>query len=411
MRRPARGMTLVEIMVAGGLLAVVLSAAMILFVTVNQSAERVRRVGDTQETARLALEQLAADIRSAGMGAQLGSVGIAPAAGNVRRLPVIYSGLDTVVNEGAIADGGAGSTIVTNSIFIISGQPTNGVLSADGSGMAGTVTDAGVGSLLTIACSTGDGGSVDCSSAAYAGTATTDDFRVLVPNGSGGFLPLLIGDFRNAVYLRPTNLTTPSSGGGPPTQSMDFVERSANAFSPDPRAPFGFAPGATLQRARIVHYYLWPSADGTYYELKRSNPVLAANAGNGNCDATDTPFIDETNSATGPAGIIIGAGPVESLQIRYVADPNASDDPTQFQLQPIGVCSTAMMPYLRELRLQIVARSIRPDKTIGNSSQYNFYSTPGFEGTATSNTAFQDPYPRRTFTINAVPRNLQGVRL
>lgn len=407
MTRAPRGMTLIEVMVAGTVLAVILTGAMSLFIAVNQSAERVRRVGDTQSAARLALEQLAADIRSAGMGAQFGAVGIAPAAGNVRRVPVIYSGPDIVVNAGTGGDGGTGSTIATNSIFIISGQPTTGVLSADGSGMMGTVTDAGVGTTLTIACSNGSDAGIDCSDATFA-NSNGDDFRVLVPI-TGGFQPLIIGDFRDAVYLRPTTLS--SLSGTPPTQTLDFVERSANAFSPSPRAPFGFAPGAAMQRARVLHYYLWPSADGTSYELRRSNPVLAATAGNGNCDATDTPFIDETNSANGPAGITIGAGPIESLQIRYVTDPNATDDPSQFQLKPVGVCNTAVMPYLREVRLQVVARSSGADKTIGNSDLRKGYSTPGFEGTTTLNPAYQDAFPRRTFTINAVPRNLQGVRL
>lgn len=401
-----RGMTLIEILVAGGLLSIVLTAAMSLLIGVNQASERVRRVGDTQEAARLALDALAADIRGAGMGAQLGSVGVAPAAGSVRRIPVIYSGPDITVNEGTAPDGGVGSTIVTNSIFIISGQPTTGVLSADGSGMVGTVTDAGVGSSLTIACSTGSGASVACDDSTYL-QPNGDDFRVLVPLASG-YQPLIIGDFRNAVYLRPTTLSPPT--GMPPTQTMDFVERSALAFSPDPRAPFGFAPGASLQRARVLHYYLWPSASGPYYELRRSYPLLANNAGNGACDGTDAPFIDESNSATGPAGVPLGTGPIESLQIRYVTDPNASDDPQQFQMQAVSVCSTAVMPFLREIRLQVVARALVSDQAASGSPN-TLYSTPGFEGTATSNPAFKDAFPRRTFTVNAVPRNLQGVRL
>ena len=406
MTRLPRGMTLIEIMVAGTILAVVLTGAMSLLMTVNQSSERVRRVGDTQEAARLALEQLAADIRSAGMGAQFGSVGVAPASGNVRRVPVIYSGADLVVNDGPVVAGVSATTIATNSIFIISGQPTTGVLSSDGSGMVGTVTGAGVSTTLTIACSNGVGTAVDCTDTSFV--TAGDDYRVLVPI-TGGFQPLIIGDFRNAVYLRPTTVT--SLTGTPPVQTMDFVERTANAFSPDPRAPFGFAPGASLQRARVLHYYLWPSADGTYYELKRSSPVLSSNAGNRACDGTDTPFVDETNTANGVKGVVIGSGPIHSLQIRYVTDASASDDPTQFQLSQLGVCSTALMPFLREIRLQVVARSLAADKNITDSAKRATYSTPGFEGTSTANPAAGDAYPRRTFSISVVPRNLQGVRL
>src|SRR5260370_836832 len=105
-----------------------------------------------------------------------------------------------------------------------------------------------------------------------------------------------------------------------------------------------------------------------------------------------------------------GTCAIESLQIRYVSDPNASDDPQQFQMQPVGVCSTAVMPFLREIRLQVVARALISDRAASGSPN-TLYSTPGFEGTTTSNPAFQDAFPRRTFTVNAVPRNLQAVRL
>ena len=105
-----RGFTLVEMLVATSLLAVVLAVAMSALVGVNGSAERVRRIGDAQETARLGMQQLAYDLRMAGLGASNGQIGIAVGAGAARRVPVIYSGPNVTVTEPG------GQTIVTNSI-------------------------------------------------------------------------------------------------------------------------------------------------------------------------------------------------------------------------------------------------------------------------------------------------------
>ena len=81
-------------------------------------------------------------------------------------------------------------------------------------------------------------------------------------------------------------------------------------------------------------------------------------------------------------------------------------------MMPVTVCSTALVPYLREIRLQVVARAVNPDKTEGTGSRVNRYSTPGFEGmTPVGGATYFDAYPRRTFNVDVVPRNLQGVRL
>jgi hypothetical protein len=209
--------------------------------------------------------------------------------------------------------------------------------------------------------------------------------------------------------LTPPAPPTPPATGDP-TQQLTYAEQTTSAFSPDPKAPFGFAPGAVLQRARVVHYYLWPADTGGFYELRRSQPTLASNVGSGTCDSADSPFIDETNSSTGPKGRPIGSGPIESLQIRYIADPGATDAPSGFSLVPMGVCDAATVPALREIRVEVVARSQVPDKA-STGDLRNQYSTPGYEGAAPGTPAYLDAYPRRTFSVTIVPRNLQGVRL
>src|SRR5438067_9660456 len=67
-RRIPRGFTLLEMAVATAALGVALSAAMYIVVGVSSLAERVRRVGDTQDTARIALDALAGEIRMSGAG-------------------------------------------------------------------------------------------------------------------------------------------------------------------------------------------------------------------------------------------------------------------------------------------------------------------------------------------------------
>src|SRR5437763_7207007 len=91
-RRIPRGFTLLEMAVATAALGITLSAASYIVVGVSSSAERVRRVGDTQDTARMALDALAAEIRMSGAAASSGQIGIGTTAGSVARIPAIYSG-------------------------------------------------------------------------------------------------------------------------------------------------------------------------------------------------------------------------------------------------------------------------------------------------------------------------------
>jgi type II secretory pathway pseudopilin PulG len=136
--RKARGFTLLETVVATGAMGVALSAAMYIVVGVTSSAEHVRRVGDTQEAARLALDSLAAEIRMSGAGASSGQIGIGTTAGAVARIPAIYSGSDiTVTTKG-------GQQVVTNSLFIVSSEPGAGSPSSDGTGMQGSVVSSNV---------------------------------------------------------------------------------------------------------------------------------------------------------------------------------------------------------------------------------------------------------------------------
>ena len=384
---PASGFTLIEIAVSTTLFAFISALALSLMIGMNNSSARVRVVGDAQTGGRLGLEGLAADIRAAGGGAASGQVGVAPGGGGARRVPAMWNGPTTTVT----APGG--QTIISNSLFMITTDPTAVGIPADATGMQGLVVEASQGTPLKIVCSDGTGASVDCGN----GLLKT-------------LTPLLVGDFRDAVYMTPTVLGAPQNT--PPTQQLTYAEMASNAYSPSPKAPFGFAPGAKLIRARVVHWYLWQPTASDPPQLRRSYPVLTSSVLGSACASNDKPFLDETNDSSGnsPAGKDMGGGAIESLQVRFLVDAGGTDDPTRFtMLNTIGICDTAVPATLREVRLQVVARTANPDVDQVSKNR-NLYSTPGFEGVSPSATTM-DAYPRRAFTVGVVPRNLQGIRL
>jgi len=364
---PASGFTLIEIAVSTTLFAFISALALSLMIGMNNSSARVRVVGDTQTGGRLGLEGLAADIRAAGGGTASGQVGVAPGGGGARRVPAMWNGPTTTVT----APGG--QTIISNSLFMITTDPTAVGIPADATGMQGLVVEASQGTPLKIVCSDGTGASVDCGN----GLLKT-------------LTPLLVGDFRDAVYMTPTVLGAPQNT--PPTQQLTYA--------------------AKLIRARVVHWYLWQPTASDPPQLRRSYPVLTSSALGSACASNDKPFLDETNDSSGnsPAGKDMGGGAIESLQVRFLVDAGGTDDPTRFtMLNTIGVCDTAVPATLREVRLQVVARTANPDVDQVSRNR-NLYSTPGFEGVSPSATTM-DAYPRRAFTVGVVPRNLQGIRL
>ena len=150
-------------------------------------------------------------------------------------------------------------------------------------------------------------------------------------------------------------------------------------------------------------------------------------------------------------GIEMGAGPIQSLQFRYVLDPNETNQFSKYQMATsINSCNSAdvvqsasngsatevgndssvgnnIVPQavskLREVRVQVVSLSTQPDLATNLSTLQIGYVTPPFEsslwtpdgGSLTdagpSATTLSDPYPRRAFNVRVVPRAIQGARL
>ncbi len=431
-RLPARGLTLVEVMVAGTIMSVVLAGAMSALMGFNSGSERLRRIGDAQGSARQALDALEMELRAAGIGASRGHVGLAPAAGPIRRVPTIYSEPDQVITTPG------GATVTSSSIFIISAEPASVGISATGDGMQGVVaqldrSDAGA-QPISIACSSGagDGGSfVPCNSGNYGGSA-------LIPSdGTSGQL-LISDDFHWSVMITPTTVTVPDPNHSNNT-ALSFIEQASAAFVPDAKQPYGFGQGAHVLRARVTHWYIKAMGDGTT-QLVRSRPVLRSTAftttTGPNCDPTESPFLDETNG--GPDGgtsaaVTVGSAPIEGLLVRYVLGASVGiDDPKSWTVSAAPLTSCDMVPAenLREVRVGVVARTLTPDVTAQKAGNAGALYTPpsidnvslitnlpaaavadlagGLLPTATDLKAIADPYPRRSFQTRVAPRNALG---
>jgi hypothetical protein len=400
-------------MMAAMVLFVVASgAALALLVAVNGSSLRITNVADVQSTARLAVDQLALEIRQAGLGASNAQVligqGNPPVA---RRVPVIWSGPNVTVTEPG------GQTLVTNSIYILGSEPVTVGRSASGVELVGTVaadSPTGTGaSGITLYCADSNGTPRDCATAAVTGVSPAG------PMAGATLPPLLIGDFRNAAFISPTGLT--ALAGTPRRQTLTYAEQTVSSFAPDPKFPFGFARGANVSRARVSHWYLRQPSPGSPPVLVRSHPTLSTAAIANQCLTGDNPFLDETNTSGGAVGIDVGAGPVVSLQFRFLADPSNTDNPAQYQMvSQIGTCDVATVAQLREVRIQIVTVARSPDKTVETAARIPRYHTPAFEavtstpawnGTGVCPAGACDAYPRRALTERIVPRNVQGSRL
>ncbi len=305
------------------------------------------------------------------------------------------------------------SSVITNSIYIIGADPTTMGLPADGSGTQGVVLDAGTGLPLEVLCGTSDGGAIGCETGAnaiYLGTST----------------PLLVGDLRNAVVVTPTGISPVGNGA----ELLSYQESAISSFSTDPKSPYGISAGSLLSRLHVVHWYLRQDDPTAPPRLYRSLPVLAPAGTAFACTAGAAPFQDETTGNNAVVGQEMGAGPIQSLQIRYVLDVYNTNQFSQYQMATaINPCDTAdvannVVPQavskLREVRIQVVALSDQPDLATNLKTLQVGYATPSFEGSlwapdggsltdaGQANTA-GDPYPRRAFTVRVVPRAIQGV--
>jgi prepilin-type N-terminal cleavage/methylation domain-containing protein len=394
------GFTLIEIMVALGLLSAILAGALSAMISFSASTQSNVQTADMQDNARRALEILEADLRSAGVGSSNGTVGISPKGVWTARIPTIYTG---VTSSSTIS----GNTFFPTSLYIIGAEPSSLGPNGVGDGMMAVITSS---TGAQIVCSTPAGVQVDCQAARIG--SDNVDHRLLLPNPATAACcaPLLVHDHQRASLISPN--ANASGLAAPSPQNVPFDE-SPGPISPDPSAPFGFAQGFQVSRARVVHWYLKQRAGETMPRLYRSHPVLADAAG-----TCANPFLDETNGGT-VVGTEIANGPIESLQVRFMFDTSQQDNPVNYDMvatiDPCDSNAPTRMRQLREVRLQMVAISPTMAKDSNGANTVSRFAAPQFEGTSvgpgSSDPKVSAKYPRRAYVSRVAPRNIQPYRL
>ncbi|MBS2023363.1 MAG: prepilin-type N-terminal cleavage/methylation domain-containing protein [Deltaproteobacteria bacterium] len=394
MRRAPRGFTLIEVMVSAGILMVILAAVTSVLISINNSTQQTNRVADLQDNARTALAVLASDLRSAGLGASNGTVGIAPEGKWAARLPTVFSGPPTTFRDPN------NNTYTVRSLYILGAEPPTLGITGTGDGMVGAITDP---SNAKLRCTTYAGVQYNCEKS-MVGADGYEHSVAYAPTGSPATFPyLLVHDQQRASLVTPTGLSGPDGNG---VQTLTFKE-AGSLISPDPAAPFGFAQGFQVAKARVVHWYLLQTDPAAPPRLFRSRPTLVDQSG-----SCALPFLDETSTGT-VKGTEMGAGPIEDMEIRFIFDSNLTDDPTQFvrtdNIDPCDPNAMTLMRQLREIRIQLVSIGTSKMTNLSQSGTVARFTTPGFDGSSASTST--DAYPRRAFVTRIAPRNVIPYRL
>jgi prepilin-type N-terminal cleavage/methylation domain-containing protein len=401
--RTTRGFTLIEVMVACALLAVIIAASMGAFLSTNASANQSYLTANLQGNSRLSLDALDSDLRIAGLGASNGTVGIAPGGLWSMRVPTVYTSPPQTFTDPA-----GKITYSLRSVFIVGAEPATVGSSATGDGIEGVVTDP---TQAIVACNDKTNTAVDCAVQSIGSDGV--DHTLLISNGPNSYQPIMLHDHQRAAIIVPTAISGFTNGGA--SQVISFNGSAGPILpSPNPSAPFGFAQGFQVARLRVVHWYLKQTA-GQLPRLYRSRPTLTTAAPS--ATACATPFIDETNDPNGVQGVEMGTGPVESLQLRFIFDLVDLNDPTKYAAtDTVDPCSTSIlttMRQLREVRVQMVA--IAPTQLKDSKgTPVNRFTTPMFEGTLLTPTPavplVPDAFPRRAYVSRVAPRNFVPYR-
>ena len=391
------GFTLIEVMISMALLSAILTGAMSAMVTFANSTQTNVQASDMQDNARRSLEYLEADLRSAGVGSSNGTVGIAPSGAWSARIPTLYTPMAATTYKDP-----SGNNYTLTSLYIIGAEPATLGPTVSGDGVLAVITSP---DGVQLTCTSAAGAYVQCNQSSIGADGLEHQVLLTDPTTST-FFPLLVHDHQRASIISPTAVSGAVSVAS--RQTVTFAEGvgALGPISPDPSAPFGFAQGFQVSRARVIHWYL-KQAVGQLPRLYRSRPALTS--GSGNCA---NPFLDETNGGT-ITGTEMGAGPIESLQFRFIFDTSQQDDPTKYDMvstiDPCDVNAPTRMRQLREVRIQMVAISSTTAKDTSGNAVVSRFATPLFEGTTVG--AGKDKYPRRAYVSRIAPRNIQPYRL
>lgn len=233
-------MSLIEIMVAVGITAVVMSMAMSLVVTGMTIARRDEQVISSNLAARTAMEAMMRDLRLSGVP---GGIFVADPGGAFFRINSIFS---------TAGSGGANSGLVgTDELWVVAPRPQMLRSNCALDGSAAVITTNGVGTL-NISCS------------APLTNATM----------------LLATNFQTAALITPTGFPTPTS--------LTYAESAVPGFSPSPEKA-AFMRGDYVVPADIIHYFIELNPANNRPRLVRSVAVMAP------APTAAVPFADNGN--------------------------------------------------------------------------------------------------------------------
>ncbi len=312
MKRSARGMTLIELMVSTAILAVVITMAfalLLLAVRANRSAESTT---DTTEAARFAGDVLADALGMAGMGA----------GGRL----YVYDG--TAIRETSAVIGvnntSAGDAIAgTDEVWVVVPHRNAFQQSCSSDALdlgAGTMVQSWGGGTFNIRCKD----SLDDPSISKA-MMMVSNMNTAAIISNVGFQPLTPG----------------------PGYTVTFTESSVANFSDAP-AHGGYQVGDLLFPASVKRYFVGPDPRTNLPSLMVQTAVPRTSGGS----ASANPF-----QVTTPAQISVVQENIEDLQLAFGVDPTNGADPANVVWANNANFGPAYTAGLRSLRISVVAKS------------------------------------------------------
>lgn len=346
-----RGFTLIESVVAVGVMGAALVWMCTLVLNTTRLARNAERTGDTQDGARLAGDTLANDLRRAGMGAA-GGIWTAAAGLSPVRVNAVY-GTDGVGTDDIWM-------VVPDKNTFQNTTECNGVTNTASGSATIVVADTPPGQALPVACST--------------------NFQV-------GDL-LLVTNMTSSALITVTALVpqTASTSG-----SITFLESTATSFSDSPQRG-AFAAGDMVYRVRALHYFIAPMATGL--------PGLFREVGKPTGDVT-TPF----QPPLGTPAALVQAG-VEDLQVAYGLDTLGSSNPDNYTYL-MGLAA-GFAAGLKTVRVNVVAMSGTTMKNDDQMTMTSYASIPQVENHVGLGYAGYQRiiFSRRVELTNLAPENL-----
>lgn len=372
-RRRARGMTLIEVMIAAGIFA---GAMLVAFTIIGQSGEMIRNdqeIADSNDNSRIAGEYLARMISGAGLGAP---GGLYIGAGNVL----------SQVNSVYGYDGNNGPDdlwIIGPAPMAMGGSPCNATSNGDPGATVSIISNKIDATGLPVRCV---GNFLD------AGTG------------------LLVSNLNTAALITGVSLSATGNVNPPNEASASKItfreQTTVTNFSDNPQMG-GFRQGDMIYGSSIQHFSIgFVSTDaGTVPALFVANGYL-------NTAAATPPFLED---ATSRRVVIEG---IEDLQLSFVVDPQGLNDPTSYSIeqpQPAsGPSATTVGPAfvkgLRAVNVSVVSRSGRTFHTtagtVNTSAIYAPLSVENHTVAATGDGYRRNLYSRRVELSNMGAGNL-----